>query len=299
MSGYNILIVDDSKEVHDVVGAYLKFSGYDVLHATNGAEGLEAMERERPDLVLLDIQMPILDGFGVLEQMKGRRRLADIPVMFLSSLDRPNLKVKGLQMGAEDYVVKPFDRAELMARVTVALRRGEHFRRMERTFGGLLGPVSVEELMQTLDLGDKTGRIEMPDVEASIDVDGKQVLRAALAEFEGVAALRRIFLIQRGRFSVDFDVEIQPEENSIGKIQDILISAVVYLDELKDQIGDELTLESRIEQIGDDPVLEFSGDFRPVWPMGVADVITRMGGDLKENVKTIRGALAFGALAIV
>jgi DNA-binding response OmpR family regulator len=299
MSGYRILIVDDIQDVHDVVGAYLKYSGYEVLHATNGAEGLEAMERERPDLVLLDIQMPILDGFGVLERMKDRRRLADIPVMFLSSLDRPNLKVRGLQMGAEDFVVKPFDRAELMARVTVALRRGEHFRRIERTFGGLLGPVSVEELMQTLDLGDKTGRIEMPDMDAAIDVDGKQVLSAGWAGFDGVAALRRIFLIQRGRFSVDFEAEVQTRDEPIGKIQDALISAVVYLDELKDQLEGRLTFESRIEPTGDDPVLEFSGDFRPVWPMEVADSIARMGGDPKENMKTVEGAVAFGALAIV
>ncbi|MEN8164472.1 MAG: response regulator [Acidobacteriota bacterium] len=299
MSGYKILIVDDTQEVHDVVGAYLKYSGYDVLHAANGAEGLEMMKREPPDLVLLDIQMPTLDGFGVLEQMKDRRPLADIPVMFLSSLDRPNLKVKGLQMGADDYVVKPFDRAELMARVTVALRRGERFRRLERTFGGQLGPVNVEELLQTMDLGDKNGLIELPDMDAAVEVSGRQVIRARWAGFEGIAAVRRIFLLEGGRFEVDFEAAIEPSEDPVGKIQDILLSAMVYLDELQDELGDQLAFETQVEPSGHDPALEFSGEFYPVWPAAVGELIARMGGDLKENAKTMTGAVAFGAIVTV
>lgn len=299
MSGYKILIVDDSKDVHDVVGAYLKYSGYEVLHAANGVEGLELMDQEIPDLVLLDIQMPTLDGFGVIEQMKGRRHLVDVPVMFLSSLDRPNLKVKGLQMGADDYVVKPFDRAELMARVTVALRRGDRFRRLERTFGGLLGPVSVGELLQTMDLGDKTGLIELPDMDAAIEVAKRHVVRARWAGFEGVAALRRIFLLEGGRFAVDFEAAVEPSDGAVGRIQDLLLSALVYLDELKGDLGDQLTLETLVEPSGNDQVFEFSGDFNPVWPVAVNEVIARMGGNLKENLKTMTGAVAYGAAVIV
>lgn len=299
MSGYNILIIDDTKEVHDVVGAYLKYSGYEVLHATNGAEGLELMDRETPDLVLLDIQMPILDGFGVLEQMKGRRHLADIPVMILSSLDRPNLKVKGLQMGADDYIVKPFDRAELMVRVTVALRRGERFHRLERTFGGLLGLITVEELLQTMDLGDKAGRIELPDMNAAIEVVDKHVIRTRWAEFEGVAALRRIFLLGNGRFEVDFEAVVEPNDVPVGIIQDLLLSAMVALDELKDELGDELTLETLVEPSGQDPKPGIIDQSRLVWPAAVAEVIARTGGDLKENLKMVTGAVASGAVVIV
>lgn len=299
MSGYRILIIDDTKEVHDVVGAYLKYSGYEVLHAFNGAEGLEIMDRNPPDLVLLDIQMPTLDGFGVLERMKGLRHLTDIPVMFLSSLDRPNLKVKGLQMGADDYVVKPFDRAELMARVTVALRRGERFRRLERTFGGLLGQVSVEELLQTMDLGGKGGRIELPEMGAAIEVAGKRVVRSRWAGFEGVAALRRVFLLETGRFQVDFEAVIEPSDVPVGGIMDLLLSAVVSLDELKGELGDALTLETLVEPSGQGPPLDFSGDFSAVWPISVAEVIARMGGDLKENAKTLTGAVAYGAIVVV
>jgi len=299
MSGYNILIVDDSQEIHDVVGAYLKYSGYEVLHAYNGVEGLELMDREPPDLVLLDIQMPVLDGFAVLERMKGLRSLVDIPVMFLSSLDRPNLKVKGLQMGADDYVVKPFDRAELMARVTVALRRGERFRRLERTFGGILGAVSVEELMQTMDLGGKNGLIELPDMDAAVEVVDRVVIRARWAGFEGAAALRRIFLLEGGRFEVDFEAAIGPSDDPVGRVQDILLSAMVYLDEIREELEHDLTLGTLVEPSGDDRVLEFSGDFSPAWPISVAEVIARMGGDLKENAKTLTGAVAYGAMAVV
>jgi len=298
MSGYRILIIDDSEDIHNVLGAYLKFSGFEVLHAGNGAEGLEILNRERPDLVLLDIQMPILDGFGVLEQIKGRRNLASIPVIFLSSLDRPNLKVKGLHMGADDYVVKPFDQAELMARVTVALRRGEHFRQLERTFGGLLGPVSVEELLQTMDLGGKDGRILLPEMEASIEVCQRHVVRSRWAGFEGVDALHRLLLLQRGRFEVDFDSQIEPNEDAVGKIPDVLLSTLVLLDELKEILGESCCLEFMVEGPEKDSEPQFSSFGHRVWPATVAEVIARMRGDLKENARTLCSAINDGDLVM-
>lgn len=296
MSGYRILIVDDSPDVHSVVGAYLKYSGYEVFHAANGAEGLDLMGAERPDLVLLDVQMPTLDGFGVLQQMKARRDLMEIPVMFLSSLDRPNLKVKGLQMGADDYIVKPFDRAELMARVTVGLRRGERFRRMERTFGGQLGPISVEELLQTMDLGDKNGRIDLPDMDAAIGVGGKMVVSARWLDFEGGAALQRIFLLEHGRFQVEFQAGIPEGGEPVGKIQDILLSAMVAIDEFKERLGGSLDLGSRVGPTGEKKKLGFQDDRRPDWPTTVADVIARMNGDLKDNLDALLEAVDDGVV---
>ncbi len=296
MTGYRILIIDDSDDVHQVVGAYLKYSGYEVLHAANGIEGVNLTRKELPDLVLLDIQMPGMDGFRVLAEIKNDPRLTEIPVLFLSSLNRPNLKVKGLQMGADDYIVKPFDRAELMVRVTIALRRGERFRRLERTFSGVLGAVSVEELLQTMDLGGKTGRIDLPDIESCIEVSNRHIISARWKNRTGEEALYRIFLNEEGRFSIDFDFEVTPVDAPVGKIQEILMDAVVLLDELASGLPAGLTMGTRVSP-GESP----AGDWwreppDAVWPMTVSSLLAEMNDDLRDNAALLTRAFAERAL---
>lgn len=283
MSGYQILVVDDSPEIHAVIGAYLRVSGYDVVHAKNGLEALDILNEHTPDLVLLDIQMPELDGFDTLERIKKQPRQAEVPVLFLSSLDKPNLKVKGLQMGAEDYIVKPFNRAELIARVNVCLRRGEKYRKLESRFGGNLGQVSVAEVLQTMDLGKKSGRVDFPDMDAAIEVGNRHVLRARWHGFEGKAALHRILLLENGRFTVNFTVEVNSSGESLDTIQSILLSSMVYLDETRGILGDHLKLGDLLKPGSQRSAEELKELGLSVWPASVAEVIAQMTDGLKEN----------------
>ena len=117
-----ILVVDDEPDVVESVrlGFTLQWREIDVVGAINGEAGLDATERERPDLVLLDIGLPDIDGFEVLRQI---RAFSDVPVVMLTAHDDSMDKVKGLELGADDYVTKPFNHLELMARVKAVLRR--------------------------------------------------------------------------------------------------------------------------------------------------------------------------------
>jgi len=117
-----VLIVDDSPEAVALVKVRLTKEGLDVISADCGAAGLETVRRELPDLILLDVDMPDISGFDVCRMLKADPELCMIPVVFLSVLDTAEDKVRGLNIGAIDYVTKPFDAFELQARVNAALR---------------------------------------------------------------------------------------------------------------------------------------------------------------------------------
>jgi len=117
-----VLIIDDSREAVALVRARLAKDGLDVISANCGTTGLEAVRRELPDLILLDVGMPDISGFDVCRMLKADSELCMIPVVFLSGSDNAEDKVKGLNIGAIDYVTKPFDAFELQARVNAGLR---------------------------------------------------------------------------------------------------------------------------------------------------------------------------------
>jgi len=117
-----ILIIDDSPDALTVAKTRLAHEGHEILCAGGGKEGLEAAGRENPDLVLLDVDMPDINGFDVCRRLKADARLCMVPVIFLSGSSGPEEKVKGLNIGAVDFVTKPFDAFELRARVNAALR---------------------------------------------------------------------------------------------------------------------------------------------------------------------------------
>lgn len=117
---YKILLADDEAEIRDVLRLYLEKDGYEVLEAADGIEALEVLRDEKPDLAVLDIMMPGLDGYRVLRNI---RESSNIPVIMLSARDSDSDKILGLDLGADDYIVKPFVPLEAMARVNSNIRR--------------------------------------------------------------------------------------------------------------------------------------------------------------------------------
>jgi two-component system, OmpR family, response regulator len=115
-----VLVVDDDAHIRDVVCFALRRAGYQPLQAANGLSALDAVARDQPALVILDILMPELDGTAVCTRL---RATSDVPVIFLTSKDDEMDRVLGLELGADDYVVKPFSPRELVARVKAVLRR--------------------------------------------------------------------------------------------------------------------------------------------------------------------------------
>ena len=118
-----ILIVDDTKDILLVVARRLKSWGYEALTAESGEEGLKIIQEQKPDLVLLDIMMPKMKGRDVCSLMKANPETARIPVIFLTALGLADHVKAGLDLGADDYLVKPFEPAELKERIMIALSR--------------------------------------------------------------------------------------------------------------------------------------------------------------------------------
>jgi DNA-binding response OmpR family regulator len=117
-----ILVVDDESRMVQFISMNLKLEGFLVTIASNGYEAIEKLTREMPDLVVLDIMMPDMDGF---ETLKKIREVSSVPVIFLSVKNAPTDRIKGLDLGADDYLTKPFEPLELVSRIKAVLRRSE------------------------------------------------------------------------------------------------------------------------------------------------------------------------------
>jgi DNA-binding response OmpR family regulator len=120
MKRARVLVVDDDADIRGLLRQLLERTGYEVIEAANGREGLRSLYSSSPDLVLLDVSMPEFDGWQTLERI---RDVSDVPVVMLTARAAELEKVRGLQAGADDYVTKPFGRQELLARVEAHLRR--------------------------------------------------------------------------------------------------------------------------------------------------------------------------------
>ncbi len=120
--GHKVLIVDDEQEIRQFLDLVLRGKGYDVVTAAGGREGLDRARAEKPDLLLLDLMMPEIDGWAVLKQLKEDGETSRIPVAILSARSEPWDLARALQEGAVDYIAKPFSLQDLLGRVEVILR---------------------------------------------------------------------------------------------------------------------------------------------------------------------------------
>jgi two-component system OmpR family response regulator len=138
---HRVLVVDDEPNIVDVVSMALRFQGFEVDSAGTGAEALSQVQAFRPDLIVLDIMLPDMEGFEVAKRLGAQR--AKVPIIFLTARDDTNDKVRGLTLGGDDYVTKPFSLEELVARIRSILRRA-----------GLAEPESSKLVFEDIELDD-------------------------------------------------------------------------------------------------------------------------------------------------
>jgi two-component system KDP operon response regulator KdpE len=140
-----ILIVDDEPQILRMLRTSLMSSGYDVVTAANGMEGFDAFEKHQPDLIITDMSMPVMDGLGLTEEVRQRSK---VPIIVLSVRATEPVKVNALDAGADDYVTKPFNIPELLARVRAQLRRGSDAAAQPATHI-VLGDFDVDQAMHS------------------------------------------------------------------------------------------------------------------------------------------------------
>ena len=172
---YHVLVVEDDEQIRDGIEIYLKSQGYEVSKAADGIEGLEILKEKEIHLAIIDVMMPRMDGIHMVMRL---RKEYDFPVIMLSAKSEEVDKIMGLNMGADDYVTKPFQPLELLARVNSHLRRYKRF--LEMTGQGVAEPENIYRI----------GGIELNEDTKEVFVDGESVKMTPM-EFKILALLMR------------------------------------------------------------------------------------------------------------
>lgn len=119
---FRVLIIDDEPDILSLLSLHLKLNHYMVFQASNGKKGIETAQLEKPDIIVLDVMMPEMDGFEVAKALKDNPETANIPLIFLTARTQTEDKIKGFLVGADDYLIKPFDFEELQLRIKRSLK---------------------------------------------------------------------------------------------------------------------------------------------------------------------------------
>ena len=155
-----ILIVEDEANIRELLRLYLEREGYTVLEAENGVEGIKKWKSDKPDMLLLDVMMPVMDGWAVCREIRAE---SDVPIIMLTAKGETADRVSGLEMGADDYIVKPLEMPEVIARVRAVFRRMEPDDALEK--------LSFDNLVidkQAYDLVIKGKRVDAPPKEIEL-----------------------------------------------------------------------------------------------------------------------------------
>jgi diguanylate cyclase (GGDEF)-like protein len=190
-----ILLIDDAKPIHTLVAAILANEPCDLHFATGGKYGLILAESVRPDLILLDVQMPDIDGYETCRRLKADPKLFNMPVVFLTSLSTTEEKVHGLDLGAVDYITKPFSPPELLARVRASLRTSHAIKMLEEhamiDFLTGMGNPAMYKLRLAAEVALRV-RTKRPLACVVVDVDGFQKINNTEGHPFADTILRRI-----------------------------------------------------------------------------------------------------------
>lgn len=207
----HILIVDDQKVYRDAVGSALRAIGHDVVEATNGIEALGLALRQAPDLIITDVEMPEMDGWQLVRMIRARPSFARVPIIFLTSLSSDRERLKGYQLGVDDYLSKPIAEGELRVRVERVLAR---MRSSSRSVAkgvmlrGDLSLVSIKSLLSFLEMERRTGILLIVNASEAATLylkDGAVLsvdLPPAHADKKGVERLFHVCDWTEGRFEL-------------------------------------------------------------------------------------------------
>jgi DNA-binding response OmpR family regulator len=207
----SLLLVDGDVKSLRVLEVSLKKAGFNVTTAVNGLDALEKVETSHPDLIISDIRMPDLDGFGLCQRLKQRPEWGEIPFIFLTGSKSVEDKIRGLELGVEEYLTKPIYIKEIITRVKILLQKKqraslEEKRETRTKFAGTLSDMAVVDLIQTIEISRKSGVIHFTGGErrAAIYFRNGKVIDAELGRLQGEDAVYRLLIWADGEFEVEF-----------------------------------------------------------------------------------------------
>ncbi|MBZ4331125.1 response regulator [Corallococcus sp. AS-1-12] len=236
MAKQHLLLVDGDAKSLRVMEVSLKKAGFSVTTAIHGKDALEKVQISPPDLVLADTKMPEMDGFELCKTLKSDERFKFIPFVFLTNQKSVEFKVRGLELGGDDYLTKPIYIKEIVTRVKMILQKAEKERieKRETTKGGFAGSLAdmgVVDLVQTFEIGRKTGVISIQGERTGVVYfkEGR-VIDAELGRLKGENAFYRLLNTFEGQFDVQFTTLDRPERIEVST-QGLLMEGMRRLDE--------------------------------------------------------------------
>lgn len=235
MAKQHLLLVDGDEKSLRVMEVSLKKAGFSVTTAVHGRDALEKVQISSPDLVLADTKMPEMDGFELCRALKTDERFKHIPFVFLTSQKSVEFKVKGLELGGDDYLTKPIYIKEIVTRLKMLLQKAEKERIEKKEtkggFSGSLADMGVVDLVQTFEMGRKTGTIAIEgERSANIFFKDGRVVDAEMGRLRGENAFYRILNATDGKFEVQFVPVDRPEAIEVST-QGLLMEGMRRLDE--------------------------------------------------------------------
>lgn len=197
---YNILVVEDESGIRETISIFLENQGYHVFLAENGIEGLEIIKNNEIHLAVVDIMMPKMDGITMVLKLREQE---DIPVIFLSAKSEDIDKIKGLNVGADDYVTKPFEPLELIARINSNLRRYSQILKLKQGYNEEIDKATLQ--VGDLSLNQTTKQVKMRDKELHLTLKEFQILELLMSQPGRVFSSEQIYEIIWKEIAINTD----------------------------------------------------------------------------------------------
>lgn len=247
----SVLLVDDDADILEFLSVYLETSGHSVTASESGEAALAAIEAEAPELIIADIRMPGMSGYELCRRVRGSGR-DRIPFIFCSALGGTPERIRGLRMGADDYVVKPVNPEELLLKVETILGRSRRLGRLEESLSyrdtpvlleGSLGELSVPDLLQIADVARwhdvRLDLVAENGARGLLFLSGDRLLHAEADELAGLPAFHRLLGWSAGSFRVETSA-FEGEPTIDRKLDGCLLEGVARLDHfrhLEERVG--------------------------------------------------------------
>ncbi len=233
-----ILIVDDNEHVLKLLRISLEKANYTVFEARNGDEGLEVATKAQPDLIISDVMMPMTDGIEFCWMVRENSPVPMVPFIFLTSLEDPDMEIRGFRAGADEYLIKPVDRNVLLEKVETLLDRAQRVKAMDsgssevvKGFEGNLADLSLAELIQLLNLNQRSGSLQIESGEkGEILFEKGQMIHAYFGDKKGEEAVYAVVPRKTGVFRFQ-PGDVKAERNISGTTMNVLIEACRQADE--------------------------------------------------------------------
>ncbi len=317
MSKDLVLVVDDELDNRVMMRYFLESWGYEVDLAANGQEALDKVDAKFPQLILLDLEMPVMDGFDTCDRLKSDEATEDIPVIMFTGLEQTADKVRGIRRGADDYVVKTVDPEELQARIEMILKRSKRYEARAAepattggngthaqngsAVSGSLSELYFPETMQLILAYGKSGVLNLRDEDRQgcVYIKGGKVVHATLGTLEGESAFYDLALWKSGTFSFQVG-EDAPKETINKSGTNLLIEATRRLDEwnmISSKIPSFDVIPLRIPLAGASSIRLTNDDWKVLYGIDGSRSISQIAGSLQMDLFET-GRIVFNLLTV-